>query len=307
MNPEPPTSRFQYGASTAADRYAIRDAITVLLCVGATNDTATFLFWLFFSLARFRAVRCLRKKKTFLFDESSHAIEVNAEQFNRLTEIDNRLDFHNEFNQLQKAIASSEKRLNQLLIRRRKELEALLTPRQLPELNGKRRAKTLQAAKTHAEFMVQFASFLNAYSQAEDLKVYEGIPHAETTKLNDDDDQTVTIEFGGALFYAEAVPVESSVLERLRSAMVDYQSFRPYESEKLYRGDTPDFCVVWRDKIETHCVQIYLWGNELVYVSPNVEAKFDFGVPTRRLWLKFSAEILVKHREKFENEYDVIK
>ncbi len=246
-------------------------------------------------------------QQTFLFDESSHAIEVNAEQFNRLTEIDNRPAFHNEFNRLQKAIASSEQRLNQHLIQQRKELEALLTPRQLQELNGKRRAKTRKTAKVHAEFMVQFASFLNAFSKAEDLKVYEGIPHAETTKLNDDDDQTKTIEFGGALFYAEAVPVKSSVLERLRSAMVDYQSFRPYQSEKLYRGDTPDFCVVWQEKMETHCVLIYLWGNELVYVGPNAEAKFDFGFPTRRLWLKFSAETLVKQREKFKNEYDAIQ
>lgn len=245
-------------------------------------------------------------QKSFHFD-GIHAVDVGDDQYAKLNKIVNRLPFDEEVNQLEKTIASSKRRLDQRLIEHKKQLESILMPDQLKELNAKRKAKTQQSAKMHADFMVRFAVFLTAFSKAEEMKVYEGIPWAVSKEFKEDEPSPNAINFGGALFYEEALPVQSTLLEQLRSEIVEYQSYQPFNSEKWGLGKTPDFCVVWQDKKETHCAHIYLWGNELVYFGPGTQLKFDFIFTTRQKWMKFAATALVKHQDKFKKVYGKIK
>ncbi len=239
-------------------------------------------------------------QKTFYFDGPSLSIDVSDDQYAKLIELVNRLPFDKEINQLKDSVASSKRQLDQRLIEHKEQLESILTPDQLEVLNAKRKAKTQQNAKANANFMVQFAVFLAAFSKAEDLKIYEGIPWKVLKELDEDESLLATIEFGGALFYDEALPVQSSsLLEQLRSEIVDYRLYRPYNSEKWGRGSgsTPDFCIVWQDGKETHCVHIYLWGYTLVYFGPSNpnQLKFDpstqltFDFIASKNWMKFAA------------------
>jgi len=88
--------------------------------------------------------------------------------------------------------------------------------------------------------------------QADELTVYEGLPHPEmdAERFEKELKLTGSIEINGHRFYRTPVAVSDETLERLRSLTTQKNLFRPFQAAKACGGFHPDWCLVWADDPE---------------------------------------------------------
>jgi len=234
-------------------------------------------------------------QESFYFDESLHKVSVSELQDEKLAAIEDRLN--DDIEQLRERLRTTQQKLRQQEFERSIELDAVLTPEQLKSLNEKRHAETIQHAKANAEFMVEFAKYLEAISSSNALIIYEGLPRATDSELKKIKDENKTIVIDGWAFYAEPLPAKASIVEKLRSSLVDYKSFEPYSGGKFCGGFHPDFCVEWKAGDKTYYVQICLGCFEAVFIAPKGNTTFDFNDAAWKSFAQIAISTLARHAD----------
>ena len=243
-----------------------------------------------FVLAIATSLNVAYAQESFFFDESLYEIKVSDLQDEKLTEIENEL--HDEIEQLRERLRTTQQKLRQQEFERASALDAVLTTEQLKSLNEKRRAETIQNAKANADFVVKFAKYLEVVSSADALSIYEGLPDAELEKIKN---VNKTIEIDGWAFYAEPLPAKSSIVEKLRSSLVDYRTFEPYSGGKFCGGFHPDFCVKWKTGDKIYYVQICLGCFEAVFISTDGKTTFDFNDAAWKSFAQIALATFTRH------------
>jgi len=257
---------------------------------------------MFFAIAF--ATNSATGQESFFFNDSFsianplRKIAVSEIQDKKLSALENRLN--NDIERLEENLRTTQQKLRQQLFDRTSALDTALTPEQSKSLNEERRAETKQHAKEYVEFMEEFANYLEAVSAANALTIYEGLPRAPDAELEKIKNQNKTIEIDGWAFYAEPLPAKSSIIEKLRSSLVDYKTFEPYSGGKFCGGFHPDFCVEWKTGDKTYYVQICLGCFEAVFISPNGGTTFDFNDAA---WKSFAQIAMTT----FKRHADIIK
>jgi hypothetical protein len=212
-----------------------------------------------------------------------------------------KLRFDREIEQLQVMRRYAERHLRQLIFERDIAFESFLSKQRLIELNEKRKLETTNAAKENAEFMSKFAELLLALESAGDFKIYEGFPRTEEKSSAESEKQNKSIKFEEWEFYFEPLEVQTSMVERLRSILVNYKGFQPYSGAKFCGGFHPDFCIEWNSSNnKTFRLFVCFGCHEVLFVSPDEKVSFDFSEET---WKSF-AQIAIA---TFQRQADRIK
>ena len=212
--------------------------------------------------------------QTYYFGESLHEIVVSETQEQKLREIESLR--YAELKQLQDTLNTTQHKYYQRLFDLETELEQVLTPEQLKSLNEKRLEETREQVKKTADFMGQFANFLESVSAADSLTIFEGLPCAADVELAKIKQKNETIEIDGCSFYSAPLAASQSIKEKLRSTLVDYRAFEPYSGGKFCGGFHPDFCVQWKSGNHVHHALVCLGCAEMVHVTLSGRTTFDF-------------------------------
>jgi hypothetical protein len=231
--------------------------------------------------------------QTYYFGESLHEVSVSKSQEQRLEEIESRRN--NEIERLQETLRTSRQQLRQQLFELDTELEQVLTAEQLRTLNAKRLEQTRDKANKNAQFMGQFAEFLKSVSEAESMIIYEGLPRASDDELANIKQKHETVDIDGWSFYSAPLAASPSIIEKLRSTLVDYRAFEPYTGVKFCGGFHPDFCVQWKVGEQTHNALVCLRCFELAYVEPSGKRTFDFNDAAWKSFAQIAIAIFQHH------------
>ena len=157
-----------------------------------------------------------------------------------------KLPFDLEIEQLQVMSRYAERHLRRLRFERDVAVESFLSKQHLIELNENRKQETKKSAKKTAEFMSKFAELLLAIESADDLKMYEGTPRDGEKSDAEIKDQQKTVKLDEWIFYAEPLEVPASLVERLRSLLVNYKGFQPYSGPKFCGCFHTDLYIEWK-------------------------------------------------------------
>jgi len=234
-------------------------------------------------------------QETHTFDESYHEVAVSILQEKKLTAIEEQLD--DDIEKLNDKLRSMQQSLRKKVFDRNNALDAVLTPEQLADLSKKRREETIQRAKANSEFMSQFSKYLKCIADAESLTIYEGLPRADGVGLKKIKDQNKTIEIDGWGFYAEPLTANGSMVEKLRSSLIDYKTFEPYSGGKFCGGFHPDFCVEWKTGSKTFYMQICLGCFEAAFIQPTGKTMFDFNDAAWKSFAQIAISTFAKHSD----------
>ena len=237
-------------------------------------------------------------QQSHYFGDSLHDIAVSESQDEKLYETEGRLN--EEIHQLQDTLRTTQQKLRQQVYVRDNELEALLTAEQLKSLNEQRLSETRENAKRGVQFMAEFARFLDHVSASGELTVFEGLPRATDDELAKIKNDNKTIEIDGWYFYAQPLPTKPSTVEKLRSTLVNYQSFQPYSGGKFCGGFHPDFCVEWKTSGKTHNLLVCLTCFESVYITPTGKTRFDFNDAAWKSFTQIAVSAFIKHKDVIE-------
>ena len=170
-------------------------------------------------------------------------------------------------------LRKTNQKFRQILYKYDSLLEQSLTPNQLESLNQKRSQTTRKRANEIADFLRQFAIFLDAVSTSTNVEVFEGLPRAKPEELAEIKGDHQTIEFDGWSFYAAHLRPNQSQIEKLRSTFTDYQEFshHPKNMGKGCGGFHPDFYLRWKTDGQLNHVMICLGCNELKFLSASTK------------------------------------
>ena len=232
-------------------------------------------------------------QETHTFDESYHEVAVSGLQEKKLTEIEERLD--EDIEQLKNKLRSMQQSFRKKVFERSNALDAVLTPDQLANLTKMRQDEAIQRAKANSEFMSRFSKYLKCIADADSLTIYEGLPRADDAGLKKIKDQNKTIEIDGWSFYAEPLTANGSMVEKLRSSLIDYKTFEPYSGGKFCGGFHPDFCVQWNAGGKTYFMQICLGCFEAAYIQPTGKTMFDFNDAAWKSFAQIAISTFARH------------
>lgn len=222
--------------------------------------------------------------QTYWFDNGWHEIEVSQAQVDKLEKIESNQNgklvaMQKTQSRLQAELQMTQRKLSQLMFEFGKELEQLLTEKQLESLNNKRADSTRKNAQENAKFISSFAKFLDSVAAADSLIIYEGLPRATAVELAKLKQKNQTITLAGWEFYTSPLDPNQSIVEKLRSTLVDYAKFNGHYTGQVGKGCGgfhPDYCVQWTANNRICHALICLSCNELEYVAASKKMKFDF-------------------------------
>ena len=246
-------------------------------------------------------------------------------------------DVDNQIRKLKQTLRKNRQQIAQLGERRNAYFEKALHPKQLTHLNEERLAATRQAAQANLEFLSQYTNFLRHFSAADELIFYPGLPredyppdpfpkNAEEAKapgLTDaqgagiskdwsdydynslldwvEEKNTFTLNHPNDYwFYRSAMLVDTTAVEKIRSTMVDYRSFKPYITGWMGGIFTPDFCIEWkarplvksgvtdRNPHARFHLLVDIDRMQAQFLSPNSSFKFSFSEEVRDEFLRLT-------------------
>ena len=187
-------------------------------------------------------------------------------------------DVDDQIRQLKQTLRKNRQQIAKLNANRNAHIEKALHPKQLTHLNEERLAATRQAAQANLEFLSQYTNFLRHFSAADELTFYQGLPRqdyppnpfpknaeekkrinqtnagppgdwCDCTSLTDwiEEKNTFSLNHPNDYwFYRSAVLVDATDVQKIRSTLVDYRSFIPYEDGWMAGNFTPDLCIEWK-------------------------------------------------------------
>jgi len=229
-------------------------------------------------------------------------------------EISEAFDVDDQIRQLKQQLRTNRQQIAQLGGRRNAHIEKVLHPKQATRLNEERLAATRHAAQANLEFLSQYANFLRPFSAADELTFYQGLPRQdyppdpfpknakEAKSLGKSEDwcdynsildwieekKTFSLNHPNDYwFYRSAVLVDTTAVQKIRSTLVDYRSFKPLDDGWMGGVFTPDFCIEWKAKPRVGKV---LEPNFFLYVDVNM-MQAQFFTPTSSCKFSFSEEV----------------
>lgn len=263
-------------------------------------------------------------------------------------EISEASDVDNQIRQLKQTLRKNRQQIAQLGERRNAHIEKALHPKQLTHLKEERLAATRQAAQANLEFLSQYTNFLRHFSAADELIFYPGLPRqdyppdpfpknaeeAKTPGLTDalgagiskdwsdydynslldwiEEKNTFTLNWPNHYYwyYRSAVLVDTTAVEKIRSTMVDYRSFKPYITGWMGGSFTPDFCIEWKARPlvksgvtdrKPHArfhLLVDIDRMQAQFLSPNSSFKFSFSEEVRDEFLRLTKKADHSQTEK---------
>ena len=117
--------------------------------------------------------------------------------------------------------------------------------------------------------------WLRAVRSADQFVVYEGLPHQydERKLLDKERAAKETLILHDFPFYAAPLDVAADDRERLRGALGEAESFRPWRGEKKCGGFHPDYLAEWRAGSDTYQVLICFGCREVNIYVPGLPAE----------------------------------
>jgi hypothetical protein len=222
---------------------------------------------------------------TFLHPRYIIEIKVTAEQLEKLRAVeekyareietknnslyDDQVDAHARFKERRDEVGKLRVALDE-------GIDALLTVDQRRRIRDERRTELRRDADLAAPFLRNIGTYTQTIAKADELVLYEGLPHQNERQLLEQEQRDKKIvEFDKFPFYAETMMPRPTDADRLREIGSDYRSFRPYGGPKFCGGYHPDWGMEWTVDKQVYRLFICLGCHEGHFIGPESDLWVD--------------------------------